>query len=81
MSGQKWEGVASLVSFVVGALVLFFGGPATTALAFVLILGLLGTCLGLSFMRTWPKFYRNVVLAVLMIGAAVIYFGMLLPSK
>lgn len=80
-AGHKWEGIACLVFFALAALVLRLDGRSPIALITVFVVGLLGTCFGLSYMRTWKGVYRNVVLAILLIISFAFYLVLLLPSK
>ena len=81
LTGYRWEGAASLVSLVVAALALYFGGTSPITLTGSLALSVLGVCFGLSYMRTWRRVYRNIVLTVLLISAVAFYLALLLPSR
>jgi hypothetical protein len=79
LTGYKWEGAACLVSLAAAALTLYFGGPSPAVLFVTILLSVLGVCFGLSFLRTLPRAYRNLALAVLVIVAVACYTGLLLP--
>ena len=79
LTGYKWEGLASFAAFTLAAFILHFHSSSPIFFALFVLIGFLGACFGLSFMRTWKKTNRNVALAILLVLAVLFYLGMLLP--
>jgi len=74
-SGYKWEGFACLSCFFLATLILCFGNRSPISLLPFFLLGLLGACFGLSYMRTWKNIYRNALLGILFIAALLLYLA------
>jgi glucan phosphoethanolaminetransferase (alkaline phosphatase superfamily) len=81
LTGYRWEGAAGLVTLAAAWLTLYFGGTSPIGLVATVALSLLGACFMLSYMRTWRRSYRNIVLAILLISAVAFYRALLLPSR
>jgi len=78
-TGYKWEGLACLLCFTLVALIFYFSRRSPLLLALFFLLGFIGSCFGLSYLRTWNKIYRNILLGILFIGALSFYLIMLFP--
>jgi hypothetical protein len=70
-----------LLSFALAGLLLRFVSISPATIGFSLLLCLLGACFGISYLRTWKRVYRNLVLAGLIVGVTLVFLAMLLPSR
>jgi hypothetical protein len=79
--GYKWEGAASLISFMLALIASHFVRVSMLSVFATPILSLVGFCLGLLYIRTWKPVYRIIMLVVLVGCIIAVIAAAIIPAQ